>query len=94
MKDPLLDVPPDKVFWFCNSSCAANIYQFVDTIEHTNDGVFLYHVQNGRNDFADWIKNVLEDEQFYALIKEERNKYWFVQKARWRIRQLESDREQ
>ncbi len=85
----LNDVPGDKAFWFCNSTRALNLYQLVDTIEHTNDDVFQYHVGENRNDFAQWILDVLEDEVLYNSIKDERDKHWLVQKIRKRIKELE-----
>lgn len=91
MIDPLSDVPPEKGFWFCNGSRAMNLYQLVDTIEHTNDGVFAYHVSNGRNDFAAWIKDVIEDERLVRLVEHEGEKRWFVEKVRARIKELEDE---
>jgi hypothetical protein len=89
VNDPLLDAPPEKGFWFCNSSRANNIYQLVDTIEHTNEGVFRYHVNKERNDFADWILHVLEDEVLYHQVVHETDRYWLIQKVRHRIKELE-----
>ena len=89
MIDSLRDVPPDKGFWFCNGTRALNIYNLVDVIEHTGEDVFRTHVIGARNDFAAWILDVLEDEVLFHLIKDERDKYWFVQKIRHRIKDLE-----
>lgn len=89
MNDSLLDVPPDKGFWFCNSTRASNIYQLVDTIEHTNEDIFRYHVTKDRNDFADWILHVLEDEVLYHQVVNEMDRYWFIQKIHHRIKELE-----
>ena len=86
----LSDVMPEKAFWFCNSTRASNVYQFLDTIEHTDDDVFEYHV-TGKNDFAKWVKDVLEDDRLYALIEHERDKYWFVQKVKRHIARLEAE---
>jgi hypothetical protein len=66
-----------------------NIYQFVDTIEHTNEGVFTYHVAGDKNDFAGWIRDVLNDEVLYYQIVHEKERYWFVQKVHHRIKDLE-----
>ena len=84
----LIDVEPEKAFRFCNNSRALNLYQLVDTIEHTDDGIFTYHVTS-RHDFATWIKDVIADEPLFHYIKEERDKRWFVAKVRFRIKELE-----
>lgn len=95
MIDPLLDVPPDKAFWFCNSSRAMNIYQLLDIIKHTGDDIFLYHVAGeGRNDFAAWVLDVIEDKKLYYLLKDEKDKYWFTRKVEHRIKELESTAQQ
>jgi len=85
----LNDVQPEKSFWFCNGTRALNLYQLVDTIEHTNDDIFRYHVREKKNDFAQWILDVLEDEVLYHQVVAERDKQWFIQKIRHRIHELE-----
>ena len=85
----LNDVPAAQAFWFCNGTRAMNLYQLVDTIEHTSDDVFRYHVHATKNDFATWILDVLEDEVLYNLIKNEQERRWFVEKVRHRIKELE-----
>ncbi len=85
----LNDVPSDKGFWFCNGTRAMNLYQLVDGIEHTSDDIFEYHDHGEKNDFAAWILDVLGDEELFALVRREESKYWFVQKVRHRIKELE-----
>ncbi len=85
----LNDVPGDKAFWFCNGTRALNLYQFVDTVEHTADDIFEYHCHGSRNDLAAWILDVLEDDVLFGLVRHETSKYWFCQKVRHRIKELE-----
>lgn len=87
------DVPGEKAFWFCNGTRALNLYQLVDTVEHTSDEVFDYHVSGAKNDFAVWVRDVLEDQQLYDLIWHERSKYWFVQKVRRHLKEREEQAE-
>ncbi len=86
----LQDVPGEKAFWFCNGTRAMNLYQLIDTIEHTNDGVFTYHCSDrSKNDFAAWILEVLEDEALFSLVRYESSKRWFVRKVREHLEETE-----
>ena len=93
MADPkkiLADVPePQLAFWFTNGVIAKNVYEFVSTIENCDKGVFEYHINSEKNDFYNWILEVLGDEILAKRIKKEFDQKRFAKKIRRRIKELE-----
>jgi hypothetical protein len=89
-KKALADVPGTNLaFWFSNSIIAKNVYEFVNTIENCDKGVFDYHVNHEKNDFYNWILNVLGDEVLAKRIKKELDPKKLAKKIRRRIKELE-----
>lgn len=84
----LADTKPEEAFWFCNGSIANNIYQLMDIIQHTDEGVYAHHT-TGRNDFTRWIQDVLGDDIFVHQIVPEDSKELFLQKLASRIKEIE-----
>jgi len=86
----LADVPGSNLgFWFCNGTIAKNVYEFVSTIESCDKGVFEYHVNSEKNDFYNWILNVLGDDILAKRVKKEADQKKFAKKIRRRIKELE-----
>ena len=86
----LVDVPGSNLaFWFCNGTIAKNVYEFVSTIENCDKGVFEYHVNSEKNDFYNWILNVLGDDVLAKRVKKELDQKKFAKKIRRRIKELE-----
>ncbi len=89
-KKALADVPESRLaFWFTNGTIAKNLYEFVSAIESCDAGVFTYHANNEKNDFYNWILNVLGDEVLAKRVKKEYDQKSFAKKIRRRIRELE-----
>ena len=61
----LSDCPQGLEFWTCHGTIIKNIYELHDTIQGLNEYAFRYHVNkdNHKNDFAEWIIDVLGDSE-------------------------------
>ncbi|MEM4259749.1 MAG: DUF5752 family protein [Candidatus Woesearchaeota archaeon] len=90
-KDPkkiLENVSPDKIFFVCDGSTLSNIKDLSNALKTMNDGTFSYHANQQKNDFSNWITDVLHDP---ALGKKIRylNKVNTQKEIEKRIRELE-----
>jgi len=86
----LSDVPqPYLAFWFTNGVIARNIYELVNSIESCDKSVFEYHINEEKNDFYNWILDVLGDDILAKKIKSEFDQKRFIKKIRARIKELE-----
>lgn len=52
--------PEKHYFVFNNGKKMRNLYQFIDELEHMHEDVFKQHVNESKNDFANWIEHVFE----------------------------------
>ena len=52
---------PDKVFVLVNGHRVKNVKELADVIERIEDHVFEHHVNEDKNDFAVWLKDVFEE---------------------------------
>jgi hypothetical protein len=58
----LADTDGDKRF-FCQDGCAIkNLTELVDCLNHMTVEAFRYHVTSEKNDFSNWVRDVLGDE--------------------------------
>ncbi|MBN1544491.1 hypothetical protein JW898_03440 [Candidatus Woesearchaeota archaeon] len=88
----LSDCPPGTEFWTCHGSIVRNIYEMKDTIRALNEYAFKYHVNedNHKNDFAEWIGDVLDDHVLAYKLGGVMDKKKYVDIIEKRIKELES----
>jgi len=67
----LIEAPHDKVFWLMGGSIIVNLRELRDVLEsQISDEQFAHHVGPGRNDFACWVEDVLEDSECARALRE------------------------
>ena len=59
----LSDVNPENYFRVANGTIIKSLKELDMAIENMGDETFKCHVSNVRNDFANWIRDVMKDEQ-------------------------------
>jgi len=64
---------PEKFFVLVTGVPIKNLKELVNNLETMNDWVFNHHVNDTRNDFSSWIKDVLDEEVLAKEIKDIRN---------------------
>lgn len=65
----LSDVEQSYVFHFCNGSNVKNIHELITVLRTIGDDVYQYHANIEKNDFSNWIKDVLGDEELASSLK-------------------------
>ena len=68
-KPTLVCAPGEQCFWTTDGRIIANLVDLQEAFASTTDDVFAYHVSKERNDFADWIEQVLEDAELAAAFR-------------------------
>lgn len=63
----LSDVGPNAAFWIHNGSVIRNIHELIPALASMSDEAYQHHVNETKNDFANWVKDILNDK---ALSKE------------------------
>jgi hypothetical protein len=71
-KIALVCASPDQCFWTTDGRILSNLIELHDTLGIMADEVFEYHVSSDRNDFADWVGNVLQDPKLEKALRRAR----------------------
>ncbi|MDI3543960.1 MAG: hypothetical protein PWQ28_241 [Candidatus Woesearchaeota archaeon] len=69
----LREIKPEEYFLLCDGLVLKNIYDLIDALETMSDDVFYYHVNDERNDFFNWLKDVFHEEELAQRILGFRN---------------------
>ncbi|MEM4259767.1 MAG: hypothetical protein QXG00_00865 [Candidatus Woesearchaeota archaeon] len=64
----------DEVFIAKNNIKAKNIFELKKAIETMNDEEFSHHLNNDKNDFANWIEYSLEDKILADSVRQSKTK--------------------
>lgn len=67
------EIPPEKYFLVIDGSTIKNIEELADAFDRMSDDVFFYHVNEFKNDFSTWVKDVVEDNEFGDELRLARN---------------------
>ena len=57
----LRDVPHEHSFWVNGGSQVRNLYDLAMALEEMNDGTYVFHVNSEKNDFGNWLMDVVND---------------------------------
>ncbi len=57
------DVPDEKRFWCHDGKLVKNLGELEKALSDMSDETFHYHSGGGRNDFSNWIREVVVDEK-------------------------------
>jgi len=68
-KSVFIDLSPDKYFVLCNGQTIKDYKELAALLETVGDDIYYYHVTNERNDFANWINDVFEEQELAEKIR-------------------------
>ena len=73
MKNLVLDCD-ESSFRLADGRTIKNLAELNESLENMNDDVFNHHVNNERNDFSNWVKEVINDEELATRLLAARDK--------------------
>jgi hypothetical protein len=59
----LADVPEENVFRCCDGSTLRNMKELGHAFNNIGEESFIYHANAEKNDFSNWVKDVIRDEK-------------------------------
>jgi hypothetical protein len=62
-KSMLADVPAEFVFYCRDGKILKNLKELRDGLANMSDETYLYHVNESKNDFARWVRDVIKDNE-------------------------------
>ncbi len=68
-KQWLSSVPGDKVFYCVNGEVYNNLADLKSALDRLQNDHFVYHVNSEKNDFGNWIRDVIGDQKLAQDIR-------------------------
>jgi len=65
----IINVSDEHCFWSCDGSIARNLEDLKNALLKMDKKSFTYHVNKEKNDFANWVKEVLGDDALANKLK-------------------------
>ena len=87
-KKYLSDAAPEQCFWVNNGPIIKNLSELSDTLPQMNDEAFQHHVNNEKNDFSSWVRDVIGDQKLANELLSSKSKESAVKKIRSRLNSL------
>jgi L-lactate utilization protein LutB len=73
------DCPPENVFYVCNGSVLKNIDEMLKELEKMDENAFRHHVNESKNDFSNWIKDIFKEAELAEKIQSVMDKNQIVE---------------
>jgi hypothetical protein len=84
------DVADEKRFWCHDGRLIRNLGELEKSLNNMGDETFQYHVGEGRNDFSNWVRDVLGDNRLANDLKKAKSRSQATKAVAQRISFLES----
>ena len=84
----LSDVAPEQCFWVNNGPILKNLEELANILPEMSDDAFQNHVNGEKNDFSNWISNVIGDKKLANDLLSSRTKESALKKVVNRLNSL------
>ncbi|MBS1266959.1 MAG: hypothetical protein MAG795_00929 [Candidatus Woesearchaeota archaeon] len=72
-------------FWLCTNQNLRSLNTLSKALDKASEDVFRYHVNKYKNDFSDWVKEVIGDSDFAREISRIKTKDTLVRKIQEKV---------
>jgi len=90
-KHPLQDVETEKYFKLHMGDELKSLEELRDALKTMSDDTFRHHVTKDRNDFANWVKDVIKDIRLADDLQHIKTRETALQRVKDRIHWLEEE---
>jgi hypothetical protein len=87
-KKLLGNVPDEKCFWSCDGQLLKNMAELETSFKDMSPGTFYYHVNESKNDFGNWVRDVIGDEKLAKALQKSETQAQAAQCVSERISEL------
>ncbi len=68
------DISPEKHFWARDGTIIRNLSELEPAIDSMDDETFSFHVNEEKNDFSSWVRDVIGDSELAEQLSATRDK--------------------
>ena len=87
-KKYLCDVAPEQCFWVNNGPILKNMEELANTLPDMAEDTFRHHVNNEKNDFSSWVRDIIGDANLANDLLSSKNRDSALKKVRGRVNSL------
>ncbi|MBS3095962.1 hypothetical protein J4480_00815 [Candidatus Woesearchaeota archaeon] len=87
-KKYLCDVAPEQCFWVNNGPILKNMEELANTLPDMAEDTFRHHVNNEKNDFSSWVRDIIGDAKLANDLLSSKNRDSALKKVRGRVNSL------
>lgn len=84
----LCDAAPGQCFWVNNGPILKNLDELANALPEINDETFNHHVNREKNDFSNWVNEVVGDKKLANDLLSSRSKESALKKIKDRLNSL------
>ncbi len=84
----LSDTAPEQCFWVNHGPVLKNLIELEGLLPQISDETFRHHVNSQRNDFSNWIRDVLGDKKLANDLMSSKSRESAAKKVRERLNSL------
>ena len=81
-------VPDPVSFWLCTNRKLFSLKELSFSLEEVSDETFRYHVNRDKNDFENWIRDIIQDTELPNKISIIKTKETLTRKIQERVDEL------
>ena len=70
----------DKSFHVRGGKVFRNLHELKSGLDSISEEDFQFHLKNGNNDFAEWIKHIFDNDKLASSLKKIKTKKGFIKK--------------
>ena len=83
------DCPPENVFWLVDGRVLRNLRELDDALGSISKEAFSHHANKERNDFANWVRDVVKDKDLADSLEETKSRAAMIDHVERRLEFLE-----
>ena len=87
----LSNAAPEQCFWVNNGPILKNLEELANALPEMSDDTFMHHANNEKNDFSNWVKDIIGDQKLANELLSSRTRYSALAKIRNRLNSLKKN---
>ena len=84
----LCNAAPEQCFWVNNGPILKNMEELADALPEMGDETFHHHVNDEKNDFSSWVKDIIGDKNLANDLLSSKSRESALKKIRNRLNSL------
>ncbi|OHB22419.1 MAG: hypothetical protein A3J67_00085 [Parcubacteria group bacterium RIFCSPHIGHO2_02_FULL_48_10b] len=85
----LVNASDASLFWVADGKALRNLRDLAWALKEMNDATFSCHANKEKNDFANWVAEVLQDEALAKLLRGSKTKATALKKIEERLKEYQ-----